>query len=167
MLADALAENATLQTLKLQGNDVQTEGTLKAVHELLKKNREAARKKFEADHPDRVTHKLKKPPPKEKKKRRSRRGGEERKNRSGDEKRRGSGGARPPSSSSRGKPSSAKDGRDRREAAPKTAATETNKAATLTDRFRGLGFGGNKKQVAEDGAAGPKRNDGLAQATFV
>ncbi|KAL9187619.1 hypothetical protein ACHAXT_005997 [Thalassiosira profunda] len=159
MLADALAENATLQTLKLQGNDA-SEGTLKSIGELLKANREAARKKFEAEHPDRVTHKLKKPPPRKKeKKRRSRKGGERRRG--------GSSKGERTSSASRSKPSSARDGRSR-EAEPKAADAEGGKAAlTLADRFRGLGFGGNKKQVAEDGAAGLRRNDGLARATFV
>mmetsp|Transcript_15150 Transcript_15150/g.27056 ORF Transcript_15150/g.27056 Transcript_15150/m.27056 type:complete len:195 (-) Transcript_15150:156-740(-) len=72
MLADALSHNTTLQTLKLQGNDIQTESTLQTIHALLKKNREAAKAKNALEHPELQTRILKKPE-KEKKKKSSRR----------------------------------------------------------------------------------------------
>lgn len=65
MLADALSHNTCLQTLKLAGNNIQTEATLTAINDKLKMNKEEAKKKFELEHPELATHKLKKPPPKE------------------------------------------------------------------------------------------------------
>ena len=61
MLADALRHNTTLQTLKLGGNDIQTERTLAAIQKLLKQNRESAKKKFAEEHPELATRKLSKP----------------------------------------------------------------------------------------------------------
>ncbi|KAL7525142.1 hypothetical protein ACHAWF_001229 [Thalassiosira exigua] len=71
MLADALKSNSTLQTLKLQGNDIQTTRTIDQIGSKLKENRGSAKEKFEKEHPELKTHKLKKP--EEKPKRRSRR----------------------------------------------------------------------------------------------
>mmetsp|Transcript_57103 Transcript_57103/g.121214 ORF Transcript_57103/g.121214 Transcript_57103/m.121214 type:complete len:317 (-) Transcript_57103:240-1190(-) len=91
MMADALRHNDTLQTLKLQGNDIQTERTLESINALLKKNREAAKRRFEEEHPELKTHKLKKPEEKKKKKKsRSgdrKRSDDDKKKRSGDDKR--------------------------------------------------------------------------------
>lgn len=72
MLADALSHNSTLQTLKLQGNDIKDEGTLKTISELLKRNKESAKRRFEEEHPELVTRKIKKPEERKKKKRSSR-----------------------------------------------------------------------------------------------
>lgn len=82
MLADALRHNDTLQTLKLGGNDIQTERTLVGITELLRKNRERAKARFAAEHPELATRKLKKPEGKKKEtkgkegRRRPRSGGE-------------------------------------------------------------------------------------------
>jgi len=61
MLADALSHNTTLQTLKLQGNDIQSEQILKTIQDQLKKNKTLAKEKFALEHPELLTHKIKKP----------------------------------------------------------------------------------------------------------
>jgi len=69
MLLDAIRQNTTLQTLKLSGNNIQVQSTVRSINELLGNNREAAKKRFEEDHPELVTHKLKKPGKKKESKR--------------------------------------------------------------------------------------------------
>jgi len=75
MLADTLTHNAMLQTLKLQGNNIQTPETIERINESLKKNRDAAKARFAVEHPELQTHKLKKPAEPKKKKSGSRSSG--------------------------------------------------------------------------------------------
>ena len=56
MLADALSTNTTLQTLKLHGNNIQTDHTLETINRRLKKNRDCAKSKFEKSHPELIVH---------------------------------------------------------------------------------------------------------------
>mmetsp|Transcript_14643 Transcript_14643/g.31835 ORF Transcript_14643/g.31835 Transcript_14643/m.31835 type:complete len:295 (+) Transcript_14643:344-1228(+) len=167
MLADALSHNSTLQTLKLHGNDIQTERTLITINELLKKNRESAKKKFAIEHPELQTHKLKKPEEKRKKKSRSgsSNSGNEKSSRSKDSSSKSRSAAKPSS-----KPSSTKE--------PATISTENSNAfleerkksiedakqPTLMKKLKGLGGLGKKQPDNEN--AGVKKN-GMKSATFV
>jgi hypothetical protein len=72
-LLDALSHNSTLQTLKINGNNIQTEGIVDGINEVLKVNRENARKKLLEEHPEYEMSKIKKEV-KKKKARRSRDG---------------------------------------------------------------------------------------------
>ena len=161
MLADALSENPSLTTLKLAGNNVATDNpALKQIQDKLKQNKADAKKKFEEEHPDMVTHKLKKPPPKKKKsssrdkdgKRRSSSDKDKDRKRSGkdkDGKERGSNGERKNSGSGSGRRSS-RSSSDKQK--PDKASTENSDAflaerkkssdGGIKDKFKGLGLAG-------------------------
>jgi hypothetical protein len=69
MLADALSHNSTLQTLKLNGNNIDSFDTMIAINEKLKQNKDEAMKKLYEEHPEYEMQKIKKI---KKKKKRSR-----------------------------------------------------------------------------------------------
>jgi hypothetical protein len=60
MLSDALFFNSTLQTLKLNGNTIDSFDTMILINEKLKKNRDDARKKLLEEHPEYEMQKIKK-----------------------------------------------------------------------------------------------------------
>jgi hypothetical protein len=68
MLADALTHNSTLQTLKLNGNNIDSFDTMIAINEKLKSNKDNAMKKLYEEHPEYEMQKIKK---EKKKKKRS------------------------------------------------------------------------------------------------
>lgn len=80
MIADALSNNSTLQTLKLNGNNIDSFDTMIAINEKLKENKENAMKKLYEEHPEYEMQKIKK----EKKKKKRSRSDKDRKERSGD-----------------------------------------------------------------------------------
>lgn len=175
MLADALKHNNTVQTLKLQGNDIQAEGTLEAINEMLRKNRDSAKERFEKEHPELKTHKLKKPPPpppkEEKRKKKSssgRRGSGEGRRRSKDS------GAADGGGGGGGKSSSRQQQKQQDRQQPDTSASEAflderkksidgSQKSTLMDKFKGLGMKGGKG----GGEGGAKSNGAVMNAAFV
>ena len=58
-LADALAHNTTLQTLKLNGNNIDSFDTMIAINEKLNQNKEEAMKKLYEEHPEYEMQKIK------------------------------------------------------------------------------------------------------------
>ncbi|KAL3796583.1 hypothetical protein HJC23_009714 [Cyclotella cryptica] len=60
MLADALSHNSTLQTLKLNGNNIDSFDTMIIINEKLKKNKDCAKKKLLEEHPEYEMQKIKK-----------------------------------------------------------------------------------------------------------
>ena len=159
----ALGPNTTLQTLKLQGNDIQTEGTLQTIGDHLKRNREEARKRFALEHPELQTHKLKKPEKEKKKKeRRSKKSDGSRRRSDDDERRRRKGDDKTDKESSSSKPrrpSSKKPSNDTASLENANAFLEDRKKSiedankqttTMKDKFKGLGLGGKKQTTLGD-----------------
>lgn len=60
MLADALSHNSTLQTLKLNGNNIDSFDTMILINEKLKKNKDCAKQKLLEEHPEYGMQKIKK-----------------------------------------------------------------------------------------------------------
>ena len=60
IIADALSHNESLQTLKLNGNNIDSFDTMIAINEKLKQNKENAMKKLYDEHPEYVMQKIKK-----------------------------------------------------------------------------------------------------------
>lgn len=190
MLADTITHNTMLQTLKLHGNNISEDAILTTINESLKKNRDAAKARFEAEHPELVTHKLKKPEPKKKKKKTkgssskssgssSRKDRDEKRNSRDDKE----GGDKDGSKSRSSKPLSSSCSSDRtkkehpgvqtqmlflEESKKKSPPEETKPPAPLASKFKALGLGGvvgggTKKQDH----GGNLNHDGLKTAAFV
>lgn len=60
IIADALSHNESLQTLKLNGNNIDSFDTMISINEKLKQNKENAMKKLYEEHPEYVMQKIKK-----------------------------------------------------------------------------------------------------------
>lgn len=166
MLLDAVGQNTTLQTLKMTGNVVGNDSPhIKSINELLKRNREVAKLLFEAEHPELVTHKLRRPE-KEKEKERKRtsrssrsRGGEGRKD--GDRRRRRDGEQRRSDSKREGRPSSSNGQRKSPSGSPRidpsaeafleerkrTVGDSSGGNKSLMNKLKGLSVGGRKSSV--------------------
>ena len=80
IIADALSHNSTLQTLKINGNNIDSFDTMIAINEKLKENKDNAMKKLYEEHPEYEMQKIKK----EKKKKKRSRSDKDRKERGGD-----------------------------------------------------------------------------------
>lgn len=146
MLADALSQNSTLQTLKLNGNNIDSFDTTIAINEKLKQNKDEALKKLYEEHPEYEMQKIKKV---KKKKKRSR-SDKDRKERSEKDKERS------------GDKSKSSDAKSKSESKEKTDDDESQ--ANIADKFleerkKSLERGGNdgvQKSMADKFKSGLK-----------